>query len=309
MTEPLRLAFALGIGDCHWALTKVRALRQLHPDRPVHAYVNSSPNHATWGYLACVPFVDRAEYSNDAPYDVWNDLEGTHRDPRWSTLDGCQGWRGFDYVLVPNGHLERGEPLATWLPELETEYSYKLLYESRELERVARLCGQRPVLLYLSGTGPNVGFHNYTWTPNDWRRVITLLNERLDVPVVIVGANTRDDLEYKAEVLNGYNFWYVDLVGKTSIPEYCALIENASVWAGLNSGGGIVSAMRGTPTVMLWSNSDYPIACVDTRVQLHPNMQRSWLAPDQQGTYRTLSFGSPELTPERFVEDILEVRR
>lgn len=310
MTEkPLKIALALGIGDCHWALTKLRALRALHPGRPVHAYVNSSPNHATWGYLGIVPFIDRAEYSPNAPYDVWNDLAGTHRHPRWSALEGCRNWRNFDYVLVPNGHLERGERLETWLPELDTEFSYPLDIpaEVRESEVVQAL--RKRVLLYPSGIGPNLGFHANTWTVYDWIQVIRLFNADGFRPA-LVGANTADDIGYAAQIEQAaFGASYDNFVGQTSIPEYCAAIEEAKVWVGLNSGGGIVSAMRGTPTVMLWSNAEYPVAGVNPRNVLHPNMRTSWLSEQQLTTYRTLSFGSPELTPREVVLRALEVLR
>jgi ADP-heptose:LPS heptosyltransferase len=157
--------------------------------------------------------------------------------------------------------------------------------------------------------GPNDGFHNHTWQPSDWVEVVHLLNEEGITPL-LVGADTKDDHDYAKW------FWTmadctttaISAVGKTSIPEYCALIERAACWVGLNSGGGIVSAMRGTPTVMLWSDSKYPIYGCEDNV-LHTNMKTSWLHPDQMQHYRTLSLGSPELTPRALVNATLEVIR
>jgi hypothetical protein len=274
----------------------------------VHAYVNRSPSHVTEGYLRIVPFVARAFESRDAPYDMAVDMPPGHRDARWSTLEGSAGWRGYDYVLVANGHLERGEPLATWLPELETDYAYELNVPAAARRRAAALVRPGDVLLYLSGIGPNRGFHADTWTTEDWVRTMELFNQ-VGVEPVLIGAATADDWGYRdlvAAAAKG-RARFRDIVGHTSIPEIVAVIDLAGVWVGLNSGTGIVAASRGTPTVMLWSDSRYPIpGAVEP---LHTSMKTSWLSPAQLGSYRTLSYGSPQLTPARVVARALEVRR
>jgi hypothetical protein len=68
--------------------------------------------------------------------------------------------------------------------------------------------------------------------------------------------------------------------------------------------------MLGTPTVMLWSDSRYPIPGVRAiNLPLNSNMRTSWLHESQLASYRTKSFGAPDLTPENVVADILEVMR
>jgi ADP-heptose:LPS heptosyltransferase len=211
-------------------------------------------------------------------------------------------------VLVPNGHLERGEPLATWLPELPIDYSYPLAIPASARASATRLAKAGQVLLYLSGIGPNRGFHANTWQPSDWVIVIELLNA-VGITPLLIGAATQDDRSYRDLVVSlaGGRARWQDIVGQTSIPEICAIIEHAAVWIGLNSGTGIVSAMLGTPTVMLWSDSRYPIP--GAIEPLHVAMQRSWLTQAQLERYRTLSYGSPELTPARVVIEALEVMR
>lgn len=312
---PLRVAFWLGIGDCHWACQKLRGLSAYHDGRPIEVHIGCSPNHASVGYLELVPFIERAVLDDTAPYDPWHDLLPSHRDPRYSTLEGCAGWRGFDYVLIANGHLERGERIETWLPELPTDYTYDLRIPEEARTSVRARVGTRRVLLYLSGEDANRDFHNNTWTVNDWMEVIRALNRAGHEPVV-VGADTRSDHEYvqrlcRARDASPLTTDFVNLVGQTTIPEYCALIEDAAVWMGLNSGGGVVSAMRSTPTVMFWSDDRYP-QVVDPgnwTLPLHHAMQTSWLSPEQRTTYRTFSYGSPKLTPSRVTDALLEVVR
>lgn len=306
--EPLRIATWVGIGDCHWACTKLRALSRMHGGRPIHAHVWKGPNHASVGYLDLVPFVAKSIETELAPYHIHQELEGGYIAERWSTLEGSAGWRGFDYVLVPNGHLEAGKPLATWLPELETEYSYELMISAADREYARAIADPGSVLLYPSGTEANTGFHRNTWRPRDWRGVIERLN-RAGVRPVLVGSGSKSDQEYRRTLVREARHCdFLDAIGATSIPQALAMIEDASVWCGLNSGLGIVSAMRRTPTVMLWADARYPTPRT-AAATMHHAMQRSWLNEEQLQTYRTLSFGSRELTPAAVVENILQVRR
>lgn len=302
MSEPLRVALPLGIGDVHWACQKLRALGEYH-GRPIEAHVSSSRWHESVHYLEMVPFIAEAVQNDRAPFSLYYDMD-KYQDEKWSTLEGCAGWRGFDYVGVPNGHLECGKRIESWWPELTTDYTYELNIPPEERSRAERLVPPGSVLLYLSGIGPNIGFHLNRFTPWHWCDVILRLNA-LGIEPYIIGADTDSDREYAAVVLKiGEGHLKVhNVVGQTSIPAVCAVIQRAAVWIGLNSGTGIVSAMQGTPTVMFWSDHRYRIG----PAALHANMQRSWLRPEQLERYRTLSLGSPELTSEAVVKAAMEV--
>jgi ADP-heptose:LPS heptosyltransferase len=291
--------------------TKLKALGAL-TGRPIHAYVNESPDHHSVQFLQLLPQVAEARMSKAAVYDIHREMMGGPRNHRWSSLAGCRSWkREFDYLLVANGHLESGQPLATWLPELETEYQYalKIPETAREYARqvVSQLPGmRRMVLLYPSGVAANLGFHRNTWTQEHWVEVVLLLNAG-GIKPVFVGANSTNDLNYwrplKALLAEG-RLRFVDTVGQTDVARDRALIELADGWMGLNSGGGIVSAMRGTPTVMFWADTTYPIKGA---VGLTPLMQRSWLTEKQCETYRTLSYGSSHLTPSAAIAALEEI--
>lgn len=310
LNDPIRVALPLGIGDAFWSTTKFRALSAYHSGRPIHAFISESPNHQTVNFLRAVPSVSEAFLSEKAPMDVWRELPPNHRFPRWSTLAGCAKWRGFDYVLVANGHLERGLALETWLPELETEWDYPFSISPEDRAHAEALCGgARRVLLYLSGIGPNQGFHCHRWRAKDWAEVVSRLNAEGLEPL-LVGADTKDDLGYLEWVLKamGAGARFLVGVGRTTVPQYCALIESALCWAGLNSGGGILAGARRTPTVMLWSDARHPIPGVHPRNLLHHGMQWNYLAPERRNadeSYRPIAFGSHELTPARVVADIL----
>ena len=99
-----------------------------------------------------------------------------------------------------------------------------------------------------------------------------------------------------------------ELVGKTTIPQACALVQRASFWCGLASGVGIVAAMQSTPTVMMWSDIDFPTPGTHHH-GFKRAMQRCWLDETQLATYRTLAYGSSFTRPVTVVKEILEVMR
>lgn len=303
----ITVALPLGIGDCHWAVQKLRALKQL-TGQPLRVIVNRSFAHETWKYLELVPFIDRAELDPAAPGNINAEMNPPYRHECWSSLEQCRRWKtGVDYLLVPNGHLERGERIESFLPELETDYTYPLQIHQLDRRSARELAPPDSILLYLSGTGPNVGFHNESWTRFDWIQVIRMLNDE-GIDPILLGGNSDDEAYYKRFLRDGgRDVRHRCLIGRTTHAQVIQMILDAACWCGLNSGLGIVAAAMSTPTVMLWSDSDYPISGVKT--QLHPNMQTAFLCDDQLGTYRTLSFGSPGLTPASVVRKIIEVRR
>jgi hypothetical protein len=312
MTQPLRVALPLGIGDTWWTCQRLRALSAYHGGRPIHAYVSSSPNHKSVGFLELIPWIAKAEQSADAPYDINGQLPPGHRDHRWSTVAGCAGWRGFDYVLVANGHLERSQRIETWLEELDPEQTDYVLQPNITQDirdDVRARFGDNRVLLYFSGVGPNIGFHGNLWYFEHWREVVRRLAAE-GIRPLIVGAKTDDDMGYldrfRMHCTADDLAMFDSSVGDTNISQYCAQIQSAAAWVGLNSGGGIVSAAMGTPTVMMWSDHQYVLP---VHYQLPTAMQRSWLNAEQLQTYRTFSYGAPTLTPENVVKSTLEVMR
>lgn len=304
--DPIRVVTALGIGDTHWGVQKMRALKELHPGRPLHVHINESNNHKTIGYLNAVKCIDFAVLDKQAPYDILKEMPPSYMSPHWSTLAGCKGWRGFDYILVPNGHLESGRHLSEYLPEIDTDYEIEYEFDIFTEQRVQSMIPEPRVLLYPSGTGPNNGFHGGWWTVHNWRWVVQCLNDA-GISPLFIGANTPDDCGYfktLEEHMKGLT--YDSIVGQTSIPDLVLLIQRCKAWCGLNSGGGIVAASMKTPTVMMWSDEN----CTPGP---HPGfvteMQRGWLNEEQLETYRTFSYGGSDTNPRNVADAILEVMR
>lgn len=328
--KPLRVAFPVGIGDCHWVLLKMKALSKFFDDRPIHAYINEGPNHATIGFLEMCPQIEKSFVDTSAPfgYDFKPILDfmgktnpqeaGTRYHKHWALLENCINVRGYDVWAVFNPCVDAGMNFDQIWPELEpyggTEYEYSLNIPL-EAKKYIEQFGEKPLLFYPSGVSANRLFHNNLWKKEDWARSAKQLNEATGKPVVVVGSSSKVDIEYWSDsenslrsIFDSMGVKYIDTIGKTNLPQYCALIDACSVWVGLNSGGGILAAALKVPTVMFWSDSAYPISDSNAS-KMHTNMQRSWLNKEQQLSYRTLSFGSPWLFPENIVKKVLEVIR
>lgn len=305
--KPIRVAFPLGIGDCHWPCQKIAGLSKMFGHAPIHAYVARSPNHNSVGYLELMPCIEKAEFSENALTRIRFQMPPDYRDERWRTLEGSAGWNGFDYLFCANGHIEEGKPIADWMPELETQYEFDYVIDAQSQSDSRRLMPYPEVLLYMSSLSANVGFHKMWWRLEDWVEVIRLFNGRGIVPTM-VGANTEGDLNYNNMIAQERPaIEFKSIVGRTTIPTMVDLLKRCRVWMGLNSGFGIVSASMGTPTVMFWSDDRWPL--VREEWLLKEAEQRAWLRYDQLEVYRTFSYGSPDMTPEAVVSKAMEIMR
>lgn len=282
----IRVVLPTGLGDCHWCVQKLRSLKEKTGAERLIVEVAHNIHHQSSNYLKLIPFVDEAREGKHL--QSIDELKPHWSTDHWSSLENCKGWKGYDYVLCANGHLESGKRIEEFLPELETDYAYTLRFQSH--------CAfPGAVVLYPSGVGPNTGFHGNWWTHGHWARVIEGLSDRGITPVV-VGAATKQDQDYARQLyaLPGVREKVIDLVGKTSTDEVLHLISKARFWTGLNSGLGILSAMMGTPTAMHWSIKPFG--------KLHPNMRFSWLEAKQLERYRAFAYGDPGFTPDAVLQ-------
>lgn len=302
--EPIRIAFWLGIGDCHWPCQKLKGLRKFFGGRPIHAYVNRAPNHDSVGYLRLIPHIERAEFSTFAPKFL-NQLAPDYREPKWATLEGSANWCGFDYVFNANAWMEAGKPIADWMPELETEYSFDYRINDLSLSVSHRIMPEPRVLLHLCNEKANRYFHGMWWGLDDWADVIRRLNDR-DIIPMIVGAGTVADLSFVNRLATECaGIQFVSAAGRTTIAEIVDMLRRCRLFIGLNAGLGIVSASMGTPTLIMWADNRWPVG----EISFDQGMQTAWLCSSQRDAYRTFSYGSPEMTAENVMQQAMEIIR
>jgi len=299
---PLRVAVPAGIGDSVWCLTKLPSMLRSYGADRVQIEFCGGPPHRAQDFLNRFDFVESAAPSN------WSCVES---DPY--TSEGVYNWAvsgtgwhdEFDWLLVANQHLERGQRLESWLPQFEIDWSIAdrftytgaELRHARELEdRLGRFC-----VFYLGPEKGNTSAgHNRgpLWSPEDWGRLAARCRE-MGLAIVVTGAEyDRSYFENHALPMIGDCY---DAIGKWHIAQTFAVIQRSQFVVAYQSGVGIFSVYMGIPAAMFWrpyGDSIDPSGFVSFDEQ----MASAW-APRgalEENRYLPLVYGS--CTPESIAE-------
>ncbi len=294
----LRIALPAGIGDCVWPLLKVPdLLARTGAGRAEIAFCGGPP-HRSQEFLERFDFVYRAYPCDLSVVEESNPILPSGG---YNWTPSGQGWHGrFDYVLVANAHLERGERIETWLPELATDWQLprRWLYTAAEIAAAAERRQEigRYVACYLGPTqGNTTAGHNRgpRWSPADWLQFWAGLPA--DVAVVLVGAAwDRDYFEQHVQPLlpQRQGRFFLDLIGRTSIAETFAAIQLAQAFVGYQSGLVVWSALLGVPTVGFWRAAGDSIEA-DRYLSFAEAMATCWTPPGavESGRYLGAIYG------------------
>jgi hypothetical protein len=303
-----RIAFAMpnGIGDCAWALTKIQNIAQ---GRPIDIALTSCDPKLEIERRA-VPFLKRFSFIRDVtvldlPLLV-SEQEPTDTRGRWRYLsDGMHG--GYHY-LVPNGPLEAGRRLETWLPQVPVDWDFMSHFDWTGTERGSHMGkGLAPfVAVYLGAEvrGHTDEGHNWKWLwqPDDWVKLTGMLIER-GMKIVLIGANyDRSFWEryVKEKVEAAGQFWH-DSIGQLEIGETLALLGEAKCLIAYQSGLGIVHHYLGGKGAMWWrpeGDSQNP----KHLVTFSEAMKDAWIRPGWEDNWMGLVYKRE--APEDIVAEI-----
>lgn len=237
----LKVGVPPGVGDVYWALTKLVAFRQRYRARRIVLHVQKTSLTRALDWSQMVGFVDSTTEFSFRP-------DAACYDAGFSTAI-----RGVDCVLWPNGVLDRGFPLADWMPELgPPDLSFRIKTAAPPVADVG-------AVVYVSSDSVNAA-----WCPNMgpyyWRTLIAELAAQTGQPVVLIGKNW--DRTFADSVKGDA----VDLIGQTTLPQVAGLLERARVVVGVICGMTILANHFRTPTVAI-----HPVIPLDPR---------AWVAPD-----------------------------
>ena len=115
----LRVALPPGIGDAFWCLLKVAALCRSERACGVDVEVCGGPPYRSREFLEAFDFVRSVSHTElriiEAEFTTpGGEYNYAPSQPRWHNR--------FDWMLQANGHLERGQRIEDWLPELEIDW-------------------------------------------------------------------------------------------------------------------------------------------------------------------------------------------
>ena len=184
------------------------------------------------------------------------------------------GWYEFDgqryCILIPNGHLEDGEPLETYQPKYRLRWDimddYQFTSAETELADGIRQSLGKFCVFYL---GPERGNtkdgmnRNAIWKPQDWVRLGRRFTD-LGYKVVIVGAEYDHSYwkTYLRYLVYADGQDWLNLIGKLDISATFAVIKRANFIVGYQCGLPIASEYMGVPTALWWRAADDSISPV-----------------------------------------------
>lgn len=169
-------------------------------------------------------------------------FEKLHPYVTWENISS----NGFGvFYLQPNQHLERGDSLSEYLPDLATNYHYKLKTPSiKQKDYYKRLT----VGKWLGISAASYRGHQAwsTWEMSKWKQLCKRLIKD-DYKICLLGGSWDDltrSLSKEFECLN--------LVGQTTFQEACSIHKMLDYYIGFCSGLGIIRTVLALPTIMLW---------------------------------------------------------
>jgi hypothetical protein len=253
----IRIGVPSGIGDISWIVSKLVNAPQW-PNQIEIVIADGWPFRAQ-PYLEMLGI--RSSYGEFKFDDIISFLnyedEGVKRLERFKTWEGIVN-SGFGCVLIqPNWHLEMGRPLDNYLSDLKTDYHYKLkIPDIRSKKWYNELTNSSSKWIGVSAASYRGAKAWKTWDHDQWVPFCKLLIKDGYSICLIGGA--WDDLTSTLEEELGDRC--LNLVGKTTFPEACAVHEFCDFYIGFSSGLGIIRSVMGLSTMMLWPEHQQPLS-------------------------------------------------
>lgn len=226
-----------GIGDVICTFPAVLALRERHPD-------------AVFVYSVWKSFKSIVEMGRVVDQAIEKD---------WSADMPKVAYQDYDVCYQP--WLEDEKPIGREHTHLVDDFAQtlKVTLKSRQPKlyvpaQVSQSVYQK-MSLFLKRTRYTIGiqvgpsWHVREWTVKGWTRLVTLLRENFDCTVIQLGSDTHTAKgPVKAPRIPGTEDW----VGKLSLEETVAMLEQISLFIGIDSGLLHAAGAVGTPSVGLF---------------------------------------------------------
>lgn len=305
----LKVAVPPGIGDSLWSITKIPHLRRLHEADAVIVAVKGTSLNRSQDFLSAFTCVDRVIYEDFPIHPPEGQL--TKEGP-YLYIDSQQDWKGYDWLLISNGHLERGNRLEDWLPEIDTDFTlgsqwvFNPTYLRKAQEFRSSLNGRYAVFYLGPYAGNTRDGHNRgpIWSVKDWCALADSLHHNYGLKIVLVGA------EYDKDFSDGFMLrmrdrdYIIDLVGETPIGLTYSYILYSEMCVSYQSGIGIFSVYLGVPTVLWWRPYGDSISPWHY-ISFKNEMATAWAPPWslENGRYLAEIYGD-ESNPQRILNEV-----
>lgn len=244
----MKIGVPSGIGDISWLVSKL--INAPEWDRIELVVADGWPFRAD-DYLKMIGKCkqNRAENYGSFRFDDIVSFEKMNPYSKWSDIAN----RGFGVeYMQPNYHLEMGRPLAEYLPDLATDYHYKLEIPNLNW----KLNGKKYIGISCASYR---GAHAWnTWEEEQWIELLKMLSGD-GYKFVFLGGRW-DDLTDSVAIYFQSSDGHINLVGKTKFNEVCSIHKMLSFYIGFSSGLGIIRTVMSLPTIMLWPEHQQPLS-------------------------------------------------
>lgn len=275
-----------GIGEFQWLWAK---MENTHEDfvilgldgapRRLHQFAELHPRVRAFGYCTF-------DYSQIRNFQKFHDLTS------WEKIKSKFG-PGQTAFLACNPHLESGAPLSSWLPDLETTYSYPYVLNNTHRAEAKRLLDgtweEDDVVIGISCASYRGAEAWKTWNAREWTDFLTCVQAYIPKARFALLGGAWDDLTSAVYDPDGPLRWLLDSrglppVGTTSFGGTVGFLENIDGYIGFSSGlGHVAHHLCGVPTFMLWPEHEIEL------------LSKTWVNPQslEKGTYVPSAWDSP----------------
>ena len=244
-----------GIGDIYWSMIKMEAFLKQNelgiPDIHIFSAVKrNGERDRSIDYVRRLPFVNAAGYEIiDSLGPIWDEAYRRAGRTLFTKVGNC------DYFMAYNGVMRYGLALDDVDRQWETNWLTPMFCSYEEAEYGRKL--KEAYGNYIVGYFMPHGMYRYwlaEFSVDEIRKSLHMLAEQLNAKVLLIGAKWDEGLTSSTLMEKDPKNHFVDLVGKTSLPECFGLLHNANAVVGFPSGITIMSTVFRTPTVMLWNS-------------------------------------------------------
>jgi hypothetical protein len=298
----MRFLLPQGIGDSVWALHKIQSVAKYYGAVGIEVYLNcaeeSEVENRALDFVKRFKFVNHSGMLPGFPIHPKKPVDELGRYNYIPT--GWTKYGGEDlYVMIPNGHLERGFRLEWWLPQHEINWDimkdFSITDEERKpVKEIKDQIGDYAVFYIGPLRGNTEEGHNRgpLWKPEDWLELGKRIHAEFGLSILVVGA-PYDELYYQVyiEPFIDRAYWY-NLIGQTNVGALYALTQGSKFVISYQSGVGIVSSYLGVPVGIFWRPKGDSIN-PEIYLSFEEDMASAWVRPDvlDSGNHLPLIYG------------------
>lgn len=231
-----------GIGDILWVIMKL-----INTGEKFHIRMSEALPQRGHQLLDLLPdIIASHEYKGIIKYKDVNDRNITNSKKRWAFIGQDE------FYISANRHLELGQRIEKWLPDLPTTYvlPYKTSDDDKIEAEILLPEGQKYIGIYTSAYSNARNWQ--AWTAKEWFEFIKLLKGK-NRTFVIIGAGydigVTDDL---MKTMDEQKIKYINTIG-TKLSVVVEILKRCVYFAGFPSGLSIINETLGKDGLMFYS--------------------------------------------------------